>query len=213
MLSTRHQGRTLLVRLTGRLSGARSGSSAAWRADAADALLRDDDVVEVPYPFSWRAGVPIVLKEDRIDAIILPCANPIQVCTAGLKLIVDPELKDAVRQARGVQLDVGLDAIPSVGGGRREKRGGARFGAKPLQIGEVVVFRGGQVAAAVDSARRVHAQEIAAAPDVGDHCLSPFWIREDRRTRQLVWAPAPSWLHPEIDSPVYFPKVRRRMAL
>src|SRR5439155_18584660 len=176
-------------------------------------LRSDDDVIKIPYAFARCAGIPVVLKEDRVDAIVLPSANPIKIASRRFEMIVDPELKDAIRETRGVQPDVGLDAIPLVGCYGRENRGSAGSIAKPAKIAEVIVLSSCEIAVGVYAASRIHEQKIATAPNMGDHGLSPIRIGKNCRTRQLVRASCPARLHSEIESPVYFAKVYGRMAL
>src|SRR5437867_606907 len=80
--------------------------------DATDSSSRNDDVVEVADSLARRTSIPVVLKKDRVDAVILPGIDEAQVISAGRKALVDPELKDAVRSAGGIQFDVSFDTKP-----------------------------------------------------------------------------------------------------
>jgi hypothetical protein len=89
------------------------GRRVSWRGrQATDPLGRDHNVVKVTDPLPWRATIPIILEEDRVDPVTLPRANPVEINPAGFEIPIDPELEDSVRGPWGVQLDVGLDATP-----------------------------------------------------------------------------------------------------
>ena len=76
----------------------------------------------------------------------MPGINEVQVITAGGEILVNPELKDAVRSARGIQLYVGFDTTPCSRKGCAEDRDHARPQAKPSEIEEIVIVGRDQAA-------------------------------------------------------------------
>ena len=107
--------------------------SAAMRCSrlAPDALCADDDVVEVAFLHDRGSIVPEVLEEDGVDPVVAVRANPAQLGLLRLERSVDPQLEDAVRLSRVVQLRVRFDTVPLASARGLEERPRRLSGAEP----------------------------------------------------------------------------------
>src|SRR5690606_22933504 len=108
-------------------------------AAAADPLRADHEVVEVALLLARRAVVPVVLQEQRVDAVGVVAAHPVQVRHARLEIAIDPQLEDAVALAGIVHTDPRLDAVPLAHVRGVEDRRAAGPRTEPAEVAEVVV--------------------------------------------------------------------------
>src|SRR5690606_15159262 len=180
---------------------------------APDALRADHQVVDVALLLARGAVVPVVLQEQRVDAVGAVVAHPVQVRGARLEIAVDPELEDTVALAGIVHPDPRLDAIPLAHVRGIEERRLADLRPEPAGVGEVVVLGRAYAPLRIRPRRRVEDQVVvpsAAAPDGRDERRRPGRTGEDNCPGQLVAAAArPPRLVAQIEAPVGLPVVGR----
>src|SRR5690625_5194550 len=89
---------------------------------AADAIGTDHEVVHIALLLDRTTVIPVVLQEDRVDAVRVVSPDPVEVGDPRIQLVVDPHLEDAVALARIVQAHARLHALPLATAGCLEER-------------------------------------------------------------------------------------------